>query len=485
MNTIHLGPLGYPLDAFHLSVLEAMKEVHHYVQAPDALIGMSFLAVMSAACQGLIDVKLPTGQICPVSLNLFVIAESGERKTSVDNRVAKPLHERVAKRQRAYEAAKEEYEYQYELWKEIRRLLTRKRTALVNKGEPTEEITQHLLEHRRSKPLPPRMRQIIRKDLTKRSFVDALQGNGESIALMSSEGGILLQSEAMRQLALMNSAWDGSTLSLDRADDDHVLAQNPRVTLSIMAQPSVFHGYITRLGEQARGTGMLARCLVGWPLSTQGHRDTVRNEPTWDKLGRFHARVEQLLDEYDQHLAKGQIERTVITFTEEARQRWFNFTEATEYHTRPQGEFYEIKDFASKSCEIVGRIAAILHHFTEQEGAITVDTLERAIVIMQWHTNEFLRLFSFHSDIAQLFRDTDDLKGFLYKRVVPMKGQKIRHNDLLQLVIPKRLRVLRRLQPALDLLIHHGCVWIEYDESGTRWVCLNLSHFAYYTPGAL
>lgn len=484
MNTSRLGPLGYPLGAFHLSVLEAVKEVHRYVQAPDALIGMSFLAVMSAACQGLIDVKLPTGQICPVSLNLFVIAESGERKTSVDNRVAKPLHERVAKRQQAYEEAKEDYDYQYELWKDTRRALTMKRAALVNKGEPTEEITQRLLEHHRSRPHPPRMRQTIRKDLTKRSFVDALHGDGESIALMSAEGGILLQSEAMRQLALLNSAWDGSTLSLDRADNDHVLAQNPRVTLSIMAQPSVFHDYLTRLGEQARGTGMLARCLVGWPLSTQGHRDTVRDEPTWDKLELFHARVDQLLDDHDQHLATGQIERTVITFTEEARHRWFNFAEAIEYHTHPQGEFHDIKDFASKSCEIVGRIAAILHHFTEQEGAITVDTLERAMVIMQWHTNEFLRLFSVNSDIAQLFRDADAVKGFLYKRVVRRMLSAIRHNDLLQLVSPKRLRDVKRLRPALDLLIHHGCVWIE-DHSGTQWVHLNLSHFAYYTPGAL
>jgi hypothetical protein len=484
MNTSQFGPFTYPLGAFHLLVQEAAQEVCRHVQAPDALVGMSFLAVMSAACQGLIDVKLPTGQIRPVSLNLFAIAESGERKTAVDNRVAKPLHERMVKRQRAYNDAKDDYEYQREFWNDTNRSLMKKRLALVNKGQTTEQITQRLLEHRRSKPLLPRMRQIIREDLTKRSFVDALHGDGESIALMSSEGGVLLNSDAMRQLALLNSAWDGSALSLDRANDDHALAQNPRVTISIMAQPSVFQDYMTRHGTQARGTGLLARCLIGWPLSTQGYRGITRDEPTWNKLGQFHARAEQLLDEYDQQLAVGKVERTLVTFTDEAKQRWFNVAEETERRTHPQGDFHGIKDFASKSCEIVGRIAAVMHHFTGQEGAITVDTVERAIAIMRWHTFEFLRLFSINSDIAQLFRDADELKRWLFEHVVYRGVDQIRHNDLLRLG-PVKLRTKRRLEPALHLLIQHQCAWVFPDKTRTRWVKLNLTHFAHHTVGAL
>lgn len=484
MNTFRFGPFAYPRGSFHLIVQEAVQEVGRHVQAPDALVAMSFLAVMSATCQGLIDVRLPIGQVRPVSLNLFAVAESGERKTAVDNQVAKPLHERVVKRQRAYNDAKVEYEYQMELWKDTHRALMKKRSMLADKGQSTEQITHRLLEHRRSKPLPPRMRQIIRIDLTKRSFVDALHGDGESIALMSSEGGVLLDSEAMRQLALLNCTWDGLALSLDRANDDHVLAQNPRVTISIMAQPSVFQNHMARRGAQARGTGMLARCLVGWPLTTQGNRDIARYEPTWDKLGRFHARAEQLLDEYDQHLVTGKIERSVVVFSEDAKHRWFDLAEETERRTHPQGDLHDIKDFASKSCEIVARIAAVMHYFTGQEGAITVDTLERAIAIVHWHTGEFLRLFSVNSDIAQLFRDADLLKRWLFDHVVKREADHIRHNDLLRLG-PVSLRTKRRLESALGLLIQHGCAWIFIDKSRTRWVYVNLMHFAYYSPGSL
>ncbi len=49
----------------------------------DALTGMELIHAMSIACQGVIDVKKPTGPVRPVSLNMMTVAEPGQRKTSV------------------------------------------------------------------------------------------------------------------------------------------------------------------------------------------------------------------------------------------------------------------------------------------------------------------------------------------------------------------------------------------------------------------
>ncbi|WP_256857177.1 DUF3987 domain-containing protein [Burkholderia cenocepacia] len=62
------------------------------IKAPDALIATSFLATMSIACQGLVDVKLPFGAVVPVSLNILIKAESGERKTATDKIVGEPIY---------------------------------------------------------------------------------------------------------------------------------------------------------------------------------------------------------------------------------------------------------------------------------------------------------------------------------------------------------------------------------------------------------
>lgn len=55
------------------------------VQAPRALIFSGALTAISLVCQGLIDVRKPTGQCVPTSLMLLTIAGSGERKSTAEN----------------------------------------------------------------------------------------------------------------------------------------------------------------------------------------------------------------------------------------------------------------------------------------------------------------------------------------------------------------------------------------------------------------
>ena len=57
----------------------------------DDLIGMAITHAKSMACQGVIDVKKPTGSVCPVSINMLIVAEPGQRKSSVDSIVVKAI----------------------------------------------------------------------------------------------------------------------------------------------------------------------------------------------------------------------------------------------------------------------------------------------------------------------------------------------------------------------------------------------------------
>ncbi len=50
----------------------------------DGLTEMTLIHANSIPCQGVIDVKKPTGPVRPVSLNTLIVAESGQRKTSIN-----------------------------------------------------------------------------------------------------------------------------------------------------------------------------------------------------------------------------------------------------------------------------------------------------------------------------------------------------------------------------------------------------------------
>ena len=94
-------PRAYPIHAMYKAIRDAILEVRRNLQAPDALIASSFLTAMSIACQGDADVELPTGQVRPLSLDVLVIADSGERKTATDSIVCAPIYshdEKMAQR---------------------------------------------------------------------------------------------------------------------------------------------------------------------------------------------------------------------------------------------------------------------------------------------------------------------------------------------------------------------------------------------------
>lgn len=50
---------------------------------PDSLIVTALIHALSMACQGIIDVKIPTGKVRRASLNMMTVAEPGQSKTSV------------------------------------------------------------------------------------------------------------------------------------------------------------------------------------------------------------------------------------------------------------------------------------------------------------------------------------------------------------------------------------------------------------------
>ena len=480
MSAHYFCPPPYPLHRFHLLVAEAARELKWNLKAPDALIGMSLLATMSTVSQDFIDVRLPTGQLRPVSLYIIGVAESGERKTTVDYRVAEPIHEHDDMLMAQYEAGMARYAKELSLWKDTHRALRRKRAKLIEQGKPLDGINDELDQHHELVPSIPKLRQIIRSDITGRALADALHGDSESIAVMVDEGDIILRSEIMRQLGMLNAAWDGSSLKLDRADGKRVLARNPRVTLSIRVQPVVIRQYLDNHGEHARGSGHFSRYLVGWPVSTQGNRCITPLAPCWGKLEHFHQRVKQLLCKRDKRLHDSTMERTVIEFTDEAKAEWIKLANDVERSLHPvNGSLHDIADFGSKLCEIVGRVAAILHFFTEQDGNIDADTLHRAVDIVGWHTDEFQRLFGESTEVSIAHADSEVLARWLHAHIWQPGYNHMPRNDLLS-VGPARLRKKRRLDPALDILIENRTVWIGSDNSKKRYVYLNPNFFNNY-----
>ncbi|QJP18217.1 DUF3987 domain-containing protein [Stenotrophomonas maltophilia] len=452
-------PPRYPLNAFLVVAREAGIEISRNVQAPEALIGMSLIHAISMACQGLIDVKLPTGQIRPVSQNLLIIAESGERKSTVSSLLFAPFREADTEAVASHKDKKEAYQAELGAWEAKNKGLRSAVARAISRGQDSDELEARLLEHGRCKPIEPRLRYFMRQEITGKAITEALVGDGESIAISTDEGHVLFRSEAMSHLGLLNRLWDSpGVLMRDRADEN-LLAMNPRVSVSIMTQHEPLKSYLNRKGSVAKGSGHWARYLVGWPQSNMGFRVVSSVEPTWEHLPVFQQRIRVLLDRYRTQIESEAIERELVEFSLDAKSRWVELAQETERLLR-QGEYLsDINDFAAKVMEILARLAAAMHYFAEESGPISVDTLNRAFEIVKWHESEYKHLFSPDSVVPQDLVDARALAHYLKIRIWrgPYSDTWIPRNHVLR---NGPIRNRSRLAAALDLLRDRGALWI-------------------------
>lgn len=457
MNNIKY-PNPYPIDAFHNIVRDAVYEVGRCLQAPDALIANSFLTAMSIACQSHVDVQLPPGPVCPVPLYIATIAESGERKTAVDNLVCAPIYDHDTKKAKAYKSMLAEYRAAKHFWSTVDTALQQRVRSAVKSGRDLSRLRDELMTHNLQEPSKPVSGTIIHENITESALMNALRGNGKAIAIMSNEGANVLDGGAMNNFGGLNKAWDGAkVIVLDRAYD-HVAISNPRVTVSFMVQAHVFRKFIDKGANIARASGHLARYLVADPASTQGTRSASLQEPTWEALHVFHNRVTELLEAAMVARAEGGKSRSVLSFSPEAKERWVWIQNEVERRIGLDGDLSSVRDFASKFMEIMSRVAAIFHHFTSQEGnTISLETLNRALDVTTWHLDEFKRLFGDANDEPQLVTDSRKLLRYLYLHVWCRHAEVIPRNDVRQ---GGPVRQRGRFEAALDHLCRENSIWV-------------------------
>ena len=282
----------------------------------------------------------------------------------------------------------------------------------------------------------------------------------------------------MNRAGLRNKGWDGAQfLVFDRVSTGSVVARQPRVTVNIMVQDAVLDVYQQDRGAVARGSGFWARYLVGAPASTQGFRFINYIDEEWRHLPVFHARVKELLDEYDAMMKSGEVKRQVIEFDPAATAEWIRMVNVTEGMIQPWQYLNDIHDFASKLMEIVSRVAALLHFFTKQKGKITLDTFNRAKAIVEWHLHEFKRLFSPQVVTPTMSENMVAVEKHLFFNYWKVGLGQAGKNQVLRNG-PNHLRSKALLEPVLNAMIAQCKIgWFKDSSTNKIMLTLNPNYF--------
>lgn len=393
----------FPVHVFPQIIRNAVYEAEQQTQAPQALIAASVLGVISLACQNRIDVCRLNNLRSPVSLFLLTLADSGERKSTVDKLLMKPMYQ-------LEEEWSKKYTQDLIVWRNEETVFNIEKKALMSKlKSDIRRNKDHSTTNERLKVLlaaspkaPVRLRQIY-NDATPAAIKDSLCGRWRSIGLMSDEAGTIFDGYALNELPFINKMWDGAMFPVERKSEPDKLIKDARMTLGLMIQPDVFKkGYLERKGDAAKGIGFFARCLICQPGSTQGNRQITSPVVSNEHLPVFHQR---LIDIVNESIARNEEnERQCLRFSPEAEKHWLEFYNKVESEMGLLGFLSDFKDYASKMAENMARLAALLHYFSGDEGDISIAAVKAAVDIMAWYIEEYIRLFSkkekFSLDVA-------------------------------------------------------------------------------------
>lgn len=389
---------SYPIDALPDTIRAAVEEVGGFVKAPVPLVASSAIAALSLAIQAYVDVERASKLHSPSGVFLLTIADSGERKSTCDGFFTEAIYAYQAAQVEAAKLLVKKYKAATESWEARRSGTKDKIRQLAKEKKPTENMEAVMRDLENDKPEPPRIPRLIYADATPEALAYSLAKGWPSGGVVSAEAGIVFGSHGMgkdsvmRNLATLNQLWDGNSLTIDRRTSESFTVSGARLTVALQVQGETLLSFFEKSGALARGTGFLARFLIAWPESTQGHRLFTEAPAHWPSLHVFNQRITTILGQ-NAPIDEGKLTPQMLALTPDAKEAWVEYHNAIEEELRSGGELVDVRDVASKSADNAARLAALFHVFEAGQGAISEDAFERASRITAWHLNESRRFF--------------------------------------------------------------------------------------------
>ncbi|MFL6600170.1 MAG: YfjI family protein [Steroidobacteraceae bacterium] len=467
----------YPVDSLPEIIKDAVLEVQTDGQAPAALVAGCALSVVSTVVQSIADVERKPGLVGPVSLYLFTIARSGERKSTCDNKFRPIISKWETWQAELLKPQLADFEARKKAWEAVESGYNDAIRKAAREGKSADTIQHLLSNHMLNQPVKPRVPRVLRGDDTPEALAVALQ-DYPIASVISAEAGVIFGSvgmnadTVMRNLAQANTFWDGAPFKRDRTTQKSVNIETMRVTMGLQVQPAVIENFMSKLGKLAQGIGYFSRFLLCEPESTQGSRIYKETAPGQPALEAFTNRAAQILRIPVSFDATGKLVTTVLTFSDEAKEQWVNFYNDVETSLGVGKEFYAVQDVASKIAEQAARIAGCFHVFDWSAGClISGDHMQRAVRLAWWYLKEAMRYCKMNT-IPEVMRNADTLEEWLVNKRI---AKKLFRNRVAQIqrAGPSCIRERKDLDAALDLLEAHNRIRVIGTGERTKFVYVN------------
>ena len=462
----------FPLDALGPLLGEAARRLAYHVQVPEGMAGQSVLAVAALVAQAYINVQRGTIGLGPVSLFFLSVAESGDRKSSVDRLALAPIRAYEARRIQAMEGQLKRYKTEMQAWEmrheSIIKSSIKRGVEMTREEQETLSNKLHALEAQKPKS-PPRPNITFSEPTSEGIWKHYIHGD-PSAGLFSDEGISFFSGHGMndeskgRSIHMLSKLWDGDPLSRTRgAEGESGTLANRRLSSHLMIQPIVATKVLA--DPLLQGQGFLARFLICHEPSIAGTRflqgrDITQGAQNDYLVGKYWEKITQLLNNPVQVNEKtGELVLNVSVLKDEALELWCALHDGIEDQIRIDGKYSDVKAFASKAAENAARIAAILA-FVEGDEHPNVEHIKRAGKLISY----YLESMAIRTMDAQ--HDSDSLLARDLLSWITEHGNKLSSPDFKKL--PNSLRRSSIARKILAFLVTNGHLRVSEINSRTQ-----------------
>lgn len=366
----------------------AQALANHTETPPELALSMVLSACATASARRL-QVLVKPGYYEPCNLWFVIALPPGNRKSAVQSAAAAPL-------------LSWEQEQAQSLATEIQRLTSERKTLEARAKElrskaakepdnaKAEDLARRAAQVESQLPTIPAIPQLWTSDATPERLGSLLAEQDETMAWLSSEGGVfdLLQgrySGGIPNLDLVLKAHSGDSDRVDRGSRPPVFLKRPLLTIGLSPQPDVLRGLASKPGF--RGRGLLGRFLYLLPPSQLGFR-TLQTTAIADSVrASYQNGIHAMLNWPMLHDTSGSTCLHTLRLDAEALSEWQEFAQSIELQMRPGEALEHHTDWGGKAPGAAARLAGILHGIKHAAGEpwstpITADTMRSALEIL-------------------------------------------------------------------------------------------------------
>lgn len=337
--------LDFPTQALG-SMSNVLLRVAESQQVVPSMVAGVQLAFLSAILQPFFNVSLrASGDGMPLSVNMFLVADSGERKSSTIQAIAKPLYLAI---------------------------------------QSIQDARRHMLI----------------QDVTVDGMVVGLIDRCPAQMLLVPEAATLLSSHAMskenltRFLGIISSLFSGEAISRTRVGRHHY-AVGRRLNALIMSQTIVAMDFIG--SEMVMQQGLGNRFLYDAPESMRGTRlfndDDLDSDPEYMAYCEYIQLMVSRVMKIDE--ATGGVDVKVIRTSPEAKAIWADHYNALEIGCGEGGPFATHAAYVGRFPEQTLRLAGILTLIEDLDAdEITADAMTRAVMLADYYLQSAIHLFN-------------------------------------------------------------------------------------------